>query len=132
MAMNIGRFLLRLVPRFLSDRVGFKIARLRSRRLIEQLSGVLTDKFLELLLSGMDLAFCLHRGYRENIKNFKARYLFRTPDNRVAAAAIFKDDDMRVLREAIDDWDVVVTFKDAAAFRNFIFSKKSKSRTFSD
>lgn len=96
-----------------------------SRRLKEELCGKATDKFLELLLYGMDLAFCLSEGYRKNIEGFKGRYLFRTADGDVAVAATFKDGDMEVNEEPTDDydWNVRITFKDAAAFRDFIFSK---------
>lgn len=96
---------------------------LGSRRLKEELCGEVTDKFLEILLYGMDLAFCLSKGYQRNIENFNGRYLFRTANNLVAAAAIFKDGDMEVHKELIKDWDVRITFKDAAALRDFIFSK---------
>lgn len=96
-----------------------------SRRLKEELCGEVTDKFLELLLYGMDLAFCLSEGYRKNIEGFKGRYLFRTADGDVAVAATFKDGDMEVNEEPTDDydWNVRITFKDAAALRDFIFSK---------
>jgi len=71
----------------------------------------------------MDLAFCLCESYRENIKDFKGCYVFRTADNLVAASATFKDGDMEVHEEEMDDWDVRVTFKDAAALRAFILSR---------
>lgn len=87
-----------------------------------ELSGVATDEFLELLLRGMDSAFWLFRGYRQNIKNFSGRYVFNTRSNRVAASAVFKDGDMIVHEEALDQWDVKVTFENAQALRNFLFS----------
>ena len=123
MAIILKRALLRLIPYIFSDRVGDFITRLWSRKLREELYGKVTDRFLELLLRGMDLAFCLSKGYRKNIKGFNGRYLFRTADNLVAAAATFKDGDMQVHEESTDDWDVRVTFKDAAALSAFIFSK---------
>lgn len=123
MAFMLKRALLRPIPYIFSDRVGCFITRLWSRKLREELYGKVTDRFLELLLRGMDLAFYLSKGYRKNIKGFNGRYLFRTADNLVAATANFKDGDMQVHGESIDDWDVRVTFKDAAALSAFIFSK---------
>ena len=119
------RKLLRSIS-YLPDRVGNFIARIGSRRLRKlrkQLSGKVTDDFLDLLLDGMDLAFCLSKGYRKNIKNFEGRYLFRTGDGRVAGSAIFKHGDMKTPEDAIGDWDARVTFKDADALNAFIFSR---------
>ncbi|MFQ5900069.1 MAG: hypothetical protein ACE5IH_00745 [Thermodesulfobacteriota bacterium] len=97
--------------------------RLWTRKLKEELCGVVTDKFLELLLGGMDIAFCLSKGFRKNIEGFKGRYLFRTADDLVAASATFNNGNMEVHSEAIEDWDVMVTFKDAASLRGYIFSR---------
>ena len=99
------------------------------RMLRTQLGGVATDKFLELLLKGMDFAFSvdsafwLFRGYQQNIKGFSGRYVFNTRDGRVAASAVFQDGDMMVHKEAIDHWNVKVTFENAQALRDFLFSK---------
>jgi hypothetical protein len=123
MTSRLKRTLLSSIPYLFSDRAGLFITRLWSKRLREQLYGGVTDRFLELLLRGMDLAFCLSKGYRKNIKNFHGRYLFKTADHLVDAAATFKDGDMEVHKEAIDDWNVCITFKDAAALNAFIFSK---------
>ncbi len=94
-----------------------------SKKIKDEICGEVTDEFLELLLKGMDLAFFFSSSYRRNINGFKGRYLFRTSDNKVAASAIFKDSDMQVRDSAIEDWDVRVTFKNATALSNFIFSK---------
>ena len=123
MASPLKRIVLRPVPYLFSDRAGLFITKLWSKRLREELYGKVTDTFLELLLRGMDLAFCLSKGYRRNIKDFEGRYLFRTADHLVAAAAIFADGNMKVHEEDIEDWNVRVTFKDAAALRAFLFSR---------
>ena len=123
MYSRLKRILLRLIPYPFSERTGLFITKICSKGLREELSGKVTDKLLELLLSGMDLAFCLSKGYRRNIKDFEGRYLFRTTDNLVAATATFKDGDMEVHEEAIDDWDVRITFKDAATLGAFIFAR---------
>ena len=59
------------------------------------------------------------KGYYKNIEGFNGRYLFRTSDNNVAASAIFENGDMDVREDAIDDWNVRITFKNAAALRDF-------------
>lgn len=123
MASTLKRTVLRPIPYLFSDSAGVFITRLCSKGLKKEFYGIVTDKFLEFLLRGMDLAFCLSKGYRKNIKNFQGQYLFRTADNIVAASATFKDGNMEAHKEAIDDWDVMITFKDAAALRAFLFSK---------
>ena len=123
MSPKLKRILLRPIPYLFSDVAGDFTARLLSKRLREELGGTATDKFLDLLLAGMDLAFALSNGYRKNIRDFEGRYLFRSADKHIASAAIFKDGDMQVDPEgAIDDWDVRVTFTDWKALRDFLFS----------
>jgi len=122
MASRTKRFI--LFPFYLTpDKITLFGGRLRLINLIKELGGDLTDKFVELLLKGMDLAFCLSIGYRKNIKNFEGKYLFRTEDEAVVASAIFKNGNMKVCEEAIYDWDVRVTFKDVGAFWSFLFSR---------
>ena len=106
------------------DFVGGRMLRLMTRDLKNQLLGKLTNKFIFLLLRGLDTTFALYKDYREdNIRDFRGRYLFRTSNEDVVASAVFKDGEMKVPKGAIDDWDVRVTFKDSEALRDFIFSK---------
>lgn len=107
----------------LPDRAGDFITGLWSKRLSKELLGEVTDEFLELLLRGMDLAFVLSKGYRKNIEGFEGRYLFRTADNSVVTSAVFKDGNMDVKEDSIDNWNARVTFKDAKALWAFIFSQ---------
>lgn len=109
--------------KLLPDKAGHFFTGILTKNLQRQLLGEATDEFLELLLKGMDLAFFLSKGYRRNIKDFEGRYLFGTADGMVAVSAIFKDGDMRVSDDAVDDWDVKITFKDAPALLKFLFSK---------
>lgn len=121
--MSLKRAVLKPIPHVLGDRAGEGLARVLSGSLKEQLCGAATNAFLELLLGGMDLAFCLSRGYRKNIENFTANYSFLTADGLIAASAAFAGGDMRISKAALGDWDVRVTFKDVGAFQRFIFSK---------
>jgi hypothetical protein len=123
MTHTVKHILLQAISYLSPDRISSFLTRLWSRKLVEELYGEVTDKFLEFLLAGMDLAFCLSKDYRKNIQDFEGRYVFRTADNLVAATATFKDGDMRRHKESKDDWDVRITFKDAAALRAFLFSR---------
>jgi hypothetical protein len=123
MASTLKRTFLNPLSYILPDSGGNFITRLFSKKLQEELLGKITDKFLEILLYGMDFAFCISKDFRKNIENFKGRYLFTTTDNLVAASAIFKDGNMTVYREGIADWDIKITFKNAFALRAFLFSQ---------
>ena len=122
MASRAKRIALRPVPYLFTDWIGHLITRLFSKKFREELTGALTDEFLELLLRCQDLAFCLSKGYRKNIKDFKGRYVFCTREGLVAASATFENGDMKVHDEPIEDWDVRITFENQAALRGFIFS----------
>lgn len=123
MAPKISRRILRQIPNIFSDSAGSFFIKLWLRDLRKELEGIATDKFIELLLMGLSLAFDLSKSFRKNIRNFEGRYLFRTTDNLVAASAVFKNGDMDVPDKTIDDWDTRISFKDVAALRDFIFSK---------
>lgn len=123
MSTKWKRMLLRPIPHLLTDWVGLRIARVWSKRLIVELCERATDKLLDFLLEGMDLAFHLMKGFRRNIVGFEGRYLFRTAAGRVACGATFSNGEMEVHPEGIDDWDVRVTFKDPEALRSFLFSR---------
>jgi hypothetical protein len=123
MASTLKRLALKPISHVLSDKLGGRVTRVFSGSLRDQICGAVTDRFLELLLGGMDLAFCLSSSYRKNIQDFRATYAFRTEDGLVSASAALARGNMVVLKKATDDWDTRVTFKDAAALRRFIFSK---------
>jgi hypothetical protein len=97
-----------------------------TKKLRNQLLGTITDEFVKLLLKGMDWFFLLtpDARFRENLKNFNGRYLFKTANETVMNSATFSNGNMRVHDHAIDDWDVKVTFKDGKAFREFVLSEK--------
>jgi hypothetical protein len=105
------------------DDIGHFYARLFSKKLITQIEGFATDKFLELLLAGMDLVFHCSKGFRQNLAGFTGSYVFRTGDGLVAASALFSGRTMKVIKNAVENWDVRVDFKNAEALRKFLFSK---------
>ena len=132
MIARLKRSLTRIVSR-IHEGAGSALVKAFCRKLLKQLPGEVTDKFLELLLAGMDLAFLVWPGYSKNIEGFKGRYLFKTREIEIGtarpvvdAAVVFENGEMKVDREPEDDpdtWDVRVTFKDAAALRDFLFSR---------
>jgi hypothetical protein len=84
----------------------------------------ITEKFLELLLNAMKIAFDFNRDYRKNIEGFKGRYLFKSRDNSITVSAVFENNRLRVDDKDIHDTDVTVTFRDSKALRDYIFSPK--------
>lgn len=123
MASAIAKTLLWPVSRIVSDDLVLAIVRRLSKNLVRQLEGEVTDEFLELLLGGMDLATRLSRDFRENLRDFRGSYVFRTADGRVSVSATFRDGDMKVHEKAVPDWNVMVTFKNPRALWAFLFSK---------
>ena len=104
------------VARWLYARLGRKLVALFDSRIADPV----TDTFLELLLLVMGLAFDLFPDYRENIRGFTGRYVFRTKANSIAATADFRDGRMKVDAEGLADPNVSVVFRDGAAVRNFV------------
>jgi hypothetical protein len=81
------------------------------------------ENFLELLLKAVRLVLCVNRKFRRNIKDFNARYAFRSKDGKIAASAIFKNNKMKVKKNAIEDTNVTVIFKDGKALWEFLMGK---------
>jgi hypothetical protein len=122
MASRLKRTVLSPARLALPDRAGMAVVRVFSGRLLEQITTTVTDQFVELLLRGMDLAFCLCRGYHRNIEHFKGTYLFRTAKDEIVHTAVFADGNMQVHNESVDDWDVRVTFRNPEVLRTFLLS----------
>ena len=94
------------------------------KKLINSLESEFAEEFLQLLLNGMRLFFFINKGYRKNIKNFNGRYLFRSKDNSITIAAIFKNNKMKVREKIIDNTNITVIFKDQRALMKFLLSPK--------
>lgn len=123
MRVKIRRVFLRIMRFFFSDKFQDRLTKFFSKKFVNQLYGVATDKFMEFLLTAMDVFFFLWEDYRKNIEGFRGKYVFRTSKGPVAASATFKNGDMKVQTKAIADWNVRVTFKNPKALRSFLFSK---------
>jgi len=90
-----------------------------------------------LLLKGMQAYLYLDRQYRKkNLANFEGKYVFTVKgtsenaqgekslnSNPVSFSATFKNNDMYVHDGPLEEWDVHITFEDAAGMRSFLFSE---------
>jgi hypothetical protein len=123
MLARLRRIFWKVVALFSPESWLLRVFRRKARALKDELEGKLTDKFVEILLYTMDVAFILLASYRRNLRGFRGSYVLRTADHRVAASALFGGDKMSVRSEAVASPTVTVTFKDAAALRRFLFSK---------
>ena len=123
MRAKIRRLCLRIMRFLFSDKVRDFLTKFFSKKFVNQLYGVATDKFLEFLLVSLDVLFFLWEDYRKNIEDFQGRYVFRSANGSVAASATFNNGDMKVHETAIDKYDVRITFKDPKSLRSFLFSK---------
>jgi hypothetical protein len=97
------------------------------KHVIEHIETGLTDDFLELLLDMMRLVFCINiKHYRKNIEGFRATYNFVSQDGRIAAAAVFANNKMKMKKEKVPDDDpdlkVTIIFKDGHALWKLLMS----------
>ena len=92
------------------------------KKMINRIETGALDDFLELLLKVIRLVLCVDRKYRRNIKDFDARYAFRSQDRKIAASAVFKNNKMKVKKEEIPDTNVTVLFKDGKALWEFLMA----------
>lgn len=101
---------------------------LRMRRAKEKFMNALqsefAEEFLEALLTLMSLVFFLNKDFRRNIENFNGGYLFKSRDNGITVAAVFRNNQMKVYEKAIDRTNVTVTFRNAKALMNYLLSPK--------
>ncbi len=94
------------------------------KKFIDCFQSEFAEEFLQLILNLMRLIFFLDRDFRRNIKDFNARYLFKTRDSGVAIAAIFKKNRMKVYEREIDNTNVTVIFKDQKALMKYLLSPR--------
>lgn len=98
------------------------------QRIINEMTSEKMDRILELLLEGMRLLFIFDKKFKNNIKGFKARYSFKSSDGKIGVSAVFKpgflflSDRMEVIKEAVDDTQVTVIFKDGKGVAELLLS----------
>ena len=72
----------------------------------------------------MSLVFFLNKDFKRNIENFNGRYLFKSRDNKITVAAVFRDNRMKVYEKAIDRTNITVTFRNSKALMDYLLSPK--------
>ena len=124
MASVWRRFILRPISKMFKGADAF-FTRIGAWGLKKQVLGTATDKMIEILLKGMDLFFYVtwDDEFRRHLENFDGRFYFKTADETVKVSATFSNGDMQVHEDAIEDWDVMVTFQNGEALRKYIFSE---------
>ena len=78
------------------------------------------EKFLETLLACMQLKFIISQRYRENIRDFKASYMFMSKDKGVNVNVRFDNGKMQVKEGTDKRANVIIQFKDGKALMKFI------------
>jgi hypothetical protein len=94
------------------------------KKFAESVKSEFAEEFLESLLGFMKLLFLVDHDFKRNIRDFNARYLFKSRDGSITVAAIFRDDEMDVQEEEIADPNITVIFKDSKALMNYLLSPK--------
>ena len=101
---------------------------LRAKRVQEQFlncaESEFAEEFLELLLKLMSLSFFLNKDFKKNIKDFNGRYLFRSLNDRITVAAVFKNNTLKVSEKKIDNTNMTVTFRNPKALMNYLLTPK--------
>lgn len=99
-------------------------AKTLQKRFLNCIESEVAEEFLELLLKLMSLVFFLDKDFKRNIENFNGRYLFKSKDNKITVAAVFRDSQMKVYEKAIDRTNITVTFRNAKALMGYLLSPK--------
>jgi hypothetical protein len=99
-------------------------AKTLQKHFLNCIESEVAEEILELLLKLMSLVFFLDKDFKRNIENFNGRYLFKSRDNKITMAAIFRDNRMKVYEKSIDRTNITVTFRNAKALMDYLLSPK--------
>ena len=95
----------------------------KTRSFAETWEAIWTGWFLKFFLWIFKKIFEFSEDFRENIKDFSAKYVFKTQKGTVAETVRFKNSVMEIDHENKDDHpNVTVIFKDADVLRRYLFS----------
>lgn len=128
MAIKRRHALLIILPRVFPAKLGAVPAKplkrlKRTRSFGETWENIWTGWFLKFFLWIFKKAFDLSEDFRENIKDFEAKYVFKTEKGTVVEAVMFKNGAMEVDHKNKDDHpNVTVIFKDADVLKRYLFS----------
>jgi hypothetical protein len=127
-AIKTRHAMLILLPRYFPTRIGLAPAKLLKRfskteNLGKKWEEKWTALFLKTLLWALSKAFDLSKHFRENIKDFEAKYVFRAERSSIVVSVTFKDGAMEVQKWSQDFRpNVTVVFKDGDALKHYLFS----------
>lgn len=95
----------------------------KTKNLGEKWEDVWAGWFLKFFLWFLSKAFDLSEDFRESIKDFEAKYVFKTENGSISETVTFKNGAMEVQGGSADDYpNVTVIFKDAAVLQRYLFS----------
>jgi hypothetical protein len=92
------------------------------KKIINGIESDLMDKFLETLLGVIRLVIFLDHKFARNVRNFNARYAFRSESGKIEASAVFTKNKLIVKKSVIPDTNVTVIFKDGKALWEFLMA----------
>jgi hypothetical protein len=95
------------------------------KQFLDCIESEFAEEFLELLLKTMKLVFMVDNDFRRNINNFNARYLFKSKDDQITMAVIFKNAKMKVYEKKISNTDITIIFKNGNALLKYLLSPKT-------
>lgn len=96
----------------------------RGREFIDSAESEFAEKFLEALMNAMKIAFVWVKDFRKNIKDFNAKYFFKSRDEDITVSAIFENGKMIISEKKPDDPNVTIVFRNAKTLRDFLLSPK--------
>jgi hypothetical protein len=92
------------------------------KRIVKAIMSEMTETFLEFLLWGMKLYFCIDPDYRRNIIDFHGTLRFRDRAGQVDVLVKFAHGKMTYSEDPAPVADVTIFFKDERSLRNFILA----------
>jgi hypothetical protein len=107
------------------SRLGDQAIQVLGKQWVESMESEAMEEFLELLLKLMSaVCFINLKGFGENIKGFTGRYLFTSKDKGITVSAVFEDNKMKVSEKVINNPDIIITFRNGKALKEFMLSPK--------
>ncbi|MDR0920261.1 MAG: SCP2 sterol-binding domain-containing protein [Oscillospiraceae bacterium] len=92
------------------------------KKILSCISGHITEDIMDLLLKLMSIVFLLDKKYRQNIKDFTAKYVFTSKENSFYVVASFNNEKMKVSKKEVDNFDFKLIFRDNKSLIKLLFS----------
>jgi hypothetical protein len=99
----------------------------RANRYFEEfrlcIEGKAGNKFLFILLNLMSLVLLVDPKFRMNVKGFNGKYVFKDKSNNMYIAAEFKNNLIKVRKKRVENYNVMLDFKDGRALFKLLLSE---------